>query len=176
MRATAFILFAAFALTIASTSALSFNNVVITEATKSVDLNTQLVYEDSFITFKNTGSSAINELYFAIETSYLPRVALITVEDPKNGSLYTHQKVNDAETEKKHNATLFKINLKWGLAPGKELKIKISVTYYQRMEPLPKKITTTEDQYVVYEDSAYIFSPYKINTQSSEYKLAGNVK
>lgn len=176
MKFTAFLALALLAVAIMRVEALSYGNVVITQATKSVDLNTQLVYEDSFITFKNSGGSSLSELYFALEDKYLARVALITVEDPEDGSLYKHEEIPDPEAAAKHNATIFKIHLKNSLAPSKDIRIKVSVTYYQRMEALPKEITVLEEQLMVFEDSSILFSPYKILLQNSEYKLAGPVK
>ena len=61
------------------------------------------------------------------------------------------------------------------LAPGKSLTVEVQTQYSYALEPYPAEIRQSEKQLVLFRGTTHLYSPYKVETQTTNVKLASSV-
>jgi len=156
-----------------SQTAESFKNLVIQDVNREVDAQTQLLRVETTIEVKNEGDIAVKDFYLAIPSENAETLRLLIVRDNfENSEEYKYKITENLKIKNEYNATLYKIELDPPIKAGGVKKIRISETHWGRMQPLPKKIDTKEDQKMILEDNLYFFTPYTVLSQTITYRLS----
>jgi oligosaccharyltransferase complex subunit alpha (ribophorin I) len=150
----------------------SFKNVVLQDVNREVDAQTQLLRIETTIDLKNEGETPLRDFYFAVSAEQVETLRLFIVRDNyDNSEAYSYKITENLKIKSEYNATLYKIELDPPVKAGATKKLRISETHWGRMQPLPKHISTQEDQKMILEDNLYFFTPYTVVSQSTTYKL-----
>eukprot|EP01098_Paradermamoeba_levis_P004905 TRINITY_DN208_c0_g1_i1.p1 TRINITY_DN208_c0_g1~~TRINITY_DN208_c0_g1_i1.p1 ORF type:complete len:559 (-),score=210.35 TRINITY_DN208_c0_g1_i1:279-1955(-) len=146
-----------------------YGEFVITSATRGVDLDSQFARHSLNITLKNTGEVPAESFYFAIPEERVSNLAFFAVVfDFEKGQ---PKKIHSGPTEVSDKRALFKIDFPDALGAGKSTELGFFFIYTHTMKALPAAIKQGERQLVKYEDHAYIFSPYQVKSQTTQFKL-----
>jgi len=76
--------------------------------------------------------------------------------------------------ESKQNDATYEIRLLTALQAKSTTEIIVRLSFTHTLSPLPKSISQNENQFVVYEDNHFFYSPYKTETQTTTVKLASS--
>lgn len=143
-------------------------DIVNTNVDRAIDITSQLVKITYKIAMENTGKSVAKSFLFAMEKNLKPRISFIschTIEGKKNLKIsYT--------TVQSHETKLFwRVDLKENLQPGKSIGVEVEAILTHFLKPYPAAITQKEKQLLLYDGSAYFFSPYKTLKQVTTVML-----
>jgi len=145
-------------------SAVSLDSVnpdlILTNIDRKIDLSTQLVKVSHAITVNNGGSGATKNIHFTVEKEFADKVVFI---EATTGS--TSDK----------DAPAWKVELKSALSPGAETKINVEVMLGKAVEMFPREITQREKQLVLFKGNHYVYSPYKIKSQTTKVLLPSSI-
>jgi len=61
----------------------------------------------------------------------------------------------------------WRVALPSALDSGKTITVTVDIAYTHALSPYPREITQSEKQYVVFSGNLYVFSPYKVKTQTT---------
>jgi len=98
-------------------------------------------------------------------------VICLTISD-ESGETYHYGLIQHPTVQTQHDAVLLEVDLGSGIGAGKKLSLTVEMVYYNRMNPLPKKIRIKDNQLMFFTDNSAIFSPYDILHQKSSYYLS----
>lgn len=74
----------------------------------------------------------------------------------------------------RQDITAFKVALSSQLAPRETVTVVASLVLTHAVEAYPKEITQAEQQLVQFSSNAYFFTPYRCQTQNSNFKLSSS--
>jgi Ribophorin I len=92
----------------------------------------------------------------------------VTLED--GSDVLSAKRVNDLEALSRYNVTVFEFTLKRLVSEKSKRTFTLVEHYYNRFQMLPKKITLTEDQLVVFDDDVFFYSPYHVDNQQTHFE------
>jgi hypothetical protein len=84
------------------------------------------------------------------------------------------ERVSVSDSSAPAGTVFISIHLKDALQSGKSTKLSGSLTFTRTLRPVPAEISQAEAQLVLYEDSLYVYSPYKSAEQSTQVRLASS--
>ena len=68
----------------------------------------------------------------------------------------------------------YRIDFSSGIEPGKTAALDVDTTFTHSLKPYPAMITQAEKQYVVLNANLYLYSPYKVASQSTTVTCASS--
>ena len=138
------------------------------EATREVDVRSQVVRDNTVYVLKNTGSSAVKYFVVGFRES-AERVAHVSASAKKGGALKPGRRTEVAGASE---GVFFRIDLAGsGLAAGSEMTVTVDTAITQALSPHPAEIGQAEQQFVVLETSSRVVSPYAVASQKSTIRL-----
>lgn len=144
----------------------SAHAVVVNKSVKRViDLTKHIVRVQSDIQFIDA-ESAVGEYLVAFHPSQHAHLSHMTAKCGKNTC-----EIVRSNAPAQDNAVLYAIVLKNKVAKGETGHVKLTTHFTRLLKPFPEEITQREDQFVIYEDSHVLLSPYVSETQSTKVKL-----
>lgn len=155
-------------LAFAAVIALASANVKISNFDAAIDISSQILKGSSVITFINEGE-AVSAVTFALSEE--ESEGLSYIQATENKMLDVKLKITKDSATKAGFAS-YKITLAKPLAKGESIVLKVEYRVTQILTPLPAKITQLENQFVVYEGSAYVAAAYPVITQKTTIKLS----
>nr|CAG4643152.1 EOG090X04O4 [Ilyocryptus agilis] len=154
-------------LIIAVVTFASGQDLVIKSADRTVDLTSQLVKITHRLTVSNTGQSAVTGFDFSIEGQENLSYFKAQLSDNKESQLKTTQ-------ETKNGILTYRVYLEKPLEAGQSVKVIIGTVFTHQLKPHPAEITQKEKQLVQYTGNAYIYSPYKVTSQTTKVLLSSS--
>jgi len=144
---------------------ITFKNV-----NRNIDLNSQFAKHTVSITVENTGSKSASSFVFGVEQNLADHASFVSAQDSTGSQLkVTPGKAIDG---KKTSYIPYTIELKNPLEKGATSDITVKAVFTHVMTPYPTSIAQNEKQFVRYADNVYLFSPYKVSSQTTTVKLA----
>jgi len=126
----------------------------------------------------NNGKKATDFYLVVIPSHLLEQHAFISSETESSSRLeVTEVQVTSDDTtwqEQAKGHRFYKIAFEKPLKPEQTTKVKITVGYINVLQPLPKEIKQTDDQFSNYVGSKYFFSPYLTAKESTRFSLASS--
>ncbi|KAL4226817.1 proteasome regulatory particle base subunit [Mactra antiquata] len=151
------------------------NDLTITEADRKVDISTHLVKISTALTFENNGKSSTGFFLVPVDAAlqdYLSFFgATIKNDDEEKGTPLT---VTQTTVSGQSNNQFWRVNFPSALETGKSITVTVDTTFAHALSPFPRQITQAEKQYVVFIGNLYVYSPYKVTTQSTTVNTASN--
>lgn len=146
-------------------------SVVISKVERKIDISSHLVKSASSLTVENTGKSGIKSFLYAIEPSLQKYLSFIgaSIKDDDN-KLTVSKTAVDGHGDKE----FWRINLPSSLAAGKSVQVDVDSVYAHALAPFPTKIKQSEKQLVVFTGNVFLYSPYKITSQTTTVNLASS--
>ncbi|EFX75282.1 hypothetical protein DAPPUDRAFT_226428 [Daphnia pulex] len=158
-------------LTLTSFCNATSEDVLIKSAERTIDVTSQLVKITHRLTLSNTGKSSVNSFNFHIESRAQQKLSYFKAQlaDGKDSS-----GVLKAVSSTVKGVLTYKVTLSSSLEPGQTVKVLVGTVFTHNLVPHPAEITQKEKQLVQYRGSAYIFSPYKIASQTTKVLLSSS--
>ncbi|CAC5410160.1 OST1 [Mytilus coruscus] len=146
-------------------------SIVIIKAERKVDISSHLVKSASSLTVENTGKVAVKSFLYSIEPSLQKYLSFIgaSIKDDDN-KLTVSKTAVDGHGDKE----FWRINLPSSLAAGKSVQVDVDSVYAHALAPFPTKIKQSEKQLVVFTGNVFLYSPYKITSQTTTVNLASS--
>ncbi|XP_071784310.1 dolichyl-diphosphooligosaccharide--protein glycosyltransferase subunit 1-like [Asterias amurensis] len=140
---------------------------------RTVDLVSQLVKVNSAITLRNDGSSAVKSFLVAVEPKKAAFLSFIGGVKP-DGDEKKVLKVAKADVAGYSDGTFFRVSLDKSLAAGDSVEVVVDTVFTKALRPYPAQIQQSEKQFMEYTGSAYFYTPYLTESQTTEVKLASS--
>lgn len=145
-------------------------DLVIENASREINLVSQVVVVQTKLTVKNSGNAAVDSVEFCHLDNQMRHAAAIEVFEGKPDEGSRLQPV-ESTVGLGSGAVCLTALLAQPLAPGKTTKLQCTATFTRLQIPLPEAVFQNEPQRMLYLDNAYILSPYKILKQTTKVKL-----
>lgn len=143
------------------------DGVRVMEATRHIDISSQLETVKTTLDISNEGSTAVPYILHGVDVEDAKRMAFIDVL--VDG---TPAKVSTAKiAEQPGEVAFYKIELPSTIAPGGRAKVVITEVVTHKLEPHPSKISQADTQLVLFTGNAYVTSPYPIARCKTTVKL-----
>jgi len=172
----------------ASTPALSSfgagtsGRVIHSAVSRVIDLRTHVEEVSLLISAKNNGDAALKHYLLAVPGDKAPRLAYIEASQGRSKIVAEQlasvsglpSPVAGADSSALSNATLFSLALPTPLAAGGQTDLKVVLVFTRTLRPYPESIEQADQQLVLWDDSAFFFSPYITASQETQIKLASS--
>nr|CAG4638394.1 EOG090X04O4 [Cyclestheria hislopi] len=145
------------------------DELVIKNVDRAIDVSSQLVKISHRLTLQNNGKSTIKQFSFPIQPDARKYLSFLKAKllEGKDSILKTTEKdINQVPT--------WIVDLKEGLEPGKTVKVRVDTVFAHHLKPHPAEISQKEKQLVTFQGSAYLYSPYKVTTQTTKVVLSSS--
>jgi len=135
-------------------------DLVITSADRSLDMSTQLVKQSVKMVVQNGGKQPTKVVHFLVDPAHQSQVIHI---EAKVGKTYLRtMKTSDGG---------YAIELKEALAGGSSVTIEVDSVMDGLLKMFPAQVTQKENQLVMFTGNHYLYSPYKVKTQTTKVAL-----
>ena len=145
------------------------SSIVISKADRKLDISSHLVKLGSALTVENTGKTSIKSFLYAIDPTLQSYLSFIGASLKDDDNKLT---VSKTAVDGHGNIEFWRINLASSLEPGKSVHVDVESVYAHALAPFPTKIKQAEKQLVVFNGNVYLYSPYKITTQTTTVTLS----
>ncbi|XP_045164577.2 dolichyl-diphosphooligosaccharide--protein glycosyltransferase subunit 1-like [Mercenaria mercenaria] len=151
------------------------NDLTITEVDRKIDISTHLVKITSAVTVENGGKSSTGYFLVPIDTSLQNFLSYAGASikgdgDDKASPLTVTQTTVSGHSDKQ----FWRVNFPSALETGKSITVKVDSVYAHALTPFPRQVTQAEKQYVVFSGNLYLFSPYKVKSQTTTVTTASS--
>ncbi|XP_018905586.2 dolichyl-diphosphooligosaccharide--protein glycosyltransferase subunit 1 [Bemisia tabaci] len=138
------------------------SDVVVKNVGRSIDITSQLVKVVYQFTFENKGKNSEKYVLFAVEPQFKDKVAFV-------GSQIKDFKLKAVETkiQNHEDKSFWRIDLKSPLLPDKTVSFDVELIAVKALVPYPAEITQREKQLVKFSGNAFVYSPYKVLSQTT---------
>ena len=173
------------------------SSLVIKSADRTIDVTSQLVKITHRLTLSNTGKSAVSSFDFTICPKSQQHLSYFKAQVRDNYfsfnlafklmiglsfSVPPQPQLADSKESSEGLKTTFSTNkdgmmtckISLHVEAGQTAKVLIGSVFTHSLAPHPAEITQKEKQLVQYRGSAYIYSPYKITTQTTKILLSSS--
>ena len=147
------------------------SSIVISKADRKLDISSHLVKLGSALTVENTGKTSIKSFLYAIDPTLQSYLSFIGASLKDDDNKLT---VSKTAVDGHGNIEFWRINLASSLEPGKSVHVDVESVYAHALAPFPTKIKQAEKQLVVFNGNVYLYSPYKITTQTTTVTLSSS--
>eukprot|EP01088_Endostelium_zonatum_P017156 TRINITY_DN491_c0_g1_i1.p1 TRINITY_DN491_c0_g1~~TRINITY_DN491_c0_g1_i1.p1 ORF type:complete len:452 (+),score=84.22 TRINITY_DN491_c0_g1_i1:93-1448(+) len=144
-------------------------DVQISSVTRNIDLSSQLARHTITINLQNSGSAA-SSFDLSLEASAAQRLSYITAT--LDGTLTNISAGAARNSPRGEGHVVYTINFPRPLQGSAALVANLVFTH--SLEPYPATVSQDENQFLRYTDSVYLYSSYKIPTQTTTIKLASS--
>lgn len=144
------------------------NDLTITQADRKIDISTHLVKISTTVTIENAGKTSAGFFLVPIDSSlqnYLSYFgATLKAEGEEKAS---HLSVTQTTVTGQSDKQFWRVNLPSALETGKSITLNVDTVFAHALTPFPRQVTQAEKQYVVFVGNLFVFSPYKVKTQTT---------
>ena len=147
------------------------SSIVISKADRKLDISSHLVKLGSALTVENTGKTSIKSFLYAIDPTLQSYLSFIGASLKDDDNKLT---VSKTAVDGHGDIEFWRINLASSLEPGKSVHVDVESVYAHALAPFPTKIKQAEKQLVVFNGNVYLYSPYKITTQTTTVTLSSS--
>lgn len=147
------------------------SSIVISKADRKLDISSHLVKLGSALTVENTGKTSIKSFLYAIDPTLQSYLSFIGASLKDDDNKLT---VSKTAVDGHGDIEFWRINLASSLEPGKSVHVDVESVYAHALAPFPTKIKQAEKQLVVFNGNVYVYSPYKITTQTTTVTLSSS--
>ena len=147
------------------------SSIVISKADRKLDISSHLVKLGSALTVENTGKTSIKSFVYAIDPTLQSYLSFIGASLKDDDNKLT---VSKTAVDGHGDIEFWRINLASSLEPGKSVHVDVESVYAHALAPFPTKIKQAEKQLVVFNGNVYLYSPYKITTQTTTVTLSSS--
>ncbi|KAI3892286.1 hypothetical protein MKX03_030688 [Papaver bracteatum] len=168
--------FTVFVLAMSFLSTPVFSDLILSKVERKIDLTSQIVRISSSLKVENEGPNVVSEVLLSFPDFQVKKMAHMVVSliegkgKSKGSSINLPAQVVHPDGMPPA-LTLYSVSLPKGLSKGGSLTLEVFAVYTHSLQPFPEEITQADIQLVVYQDSAYFLSPYKVKFQSLNVKL-----
>ncbi|KAL1124131.1 hypothetical protein AAG570_001901 [Ranatra chinensis] len=144
-------------------------DLIIRNAERSIEISSQLCKVSVKITVENVGKNPVSRYLFTVEPRVVKEVAYISAQasDPARTAL----RLTPVKVQSRPKDSFWALDLKDNLLPGKTVTFEVEYVVTDALTPHPTAITQKEKQLVKYVGNHYIYSPYRINKQTTTVSL-----
>ncbi|XP_014781334.1 dolichyl-diphosphooligosaccharide--protein glycosyltransferase subunit 1 [Octopus bimaculoides] len=148
------------------------SDLVLNKVERGIDVSSHLIKISTSMTIENTGKTTANHFVYVLDP-YLQNHeayvgATLKSEDDK-------LKVKKKQTTIKGQKNIYyQIDLSSGIEPGKTAVVELEEIYTHALQAYPSQIAQSEKQYVVFSTNLYLFSPYRVISQSAVVTCASS--
>jgi len=143
-------------------------------ATRTVDIQSQIVKTTIEYEIKNNGKSSVNSFLHGFSADDNANLALILANaEKRDGKKLKTTKVDVQSAPK--TQVFYKVELETPVEAGGTAKVFVRSEVTQVLKPHPSTITQAENQFMLYNGNVYLESPYVLERQSTTVKV-GSVK
>jgi oligosaccharyltransferase complex subunit alpha (ribophorin I) len=143
--------------------------LVVERAVRKIRLTTHHSRTHTTLTLRNDGKAPVSHFSYAVHASQAPHIALVTALGAGKKTLAV---AREGDAVDRKTGQLYRVTLETPLAPGAKAAVKVSTVATGLQEPHPVEIAQTARQYVRYYDNHYVWTPYRVEHQQTEVKLA----
>ncbi|KAL8135825.1 hypothetical protein AgCh_010438 [Apium graveolens] len=150
------------------------SDLVISKLDRRVDLTSQIVRITSTLKVKCTGPEPVSDVLVAFpeHQAKFMNLLLATASEGKGKPSVGSVSIRPVQPDGVPTSySWFLFTLPKQLGKGESLTLNVFAAFTRVLQPFPEKITQGEDQMVVFQDSAYFFSPYLVKAQSLSFRL-----
>nr|CAG4643894.1 EOG090X04O4 [Lepidurus arcticus] len=140
-------------------------DILIKNADRAIDLSSQLVKINSRLTVQNNGKNSVNYFLYGLEPQSKNNLAFIGAQEGKEKPLTITETTVDGKA-------FWKIEFREPLSAGQSIKVKVETVFTHQLKPHPAEITQREKQLVRYYGNHYLYSPYKVASQTTKVVLS----
>ncbi|GAB1598881.1 dolichyl-diphosphooligosaccharide--protein glycosyltransferase subunit 1-like [Argonauta hians] len=148
------------------------SDLVLNKVERGMDVSSHLIKISNSLVIENTGKTTANHFVYLLDPFLQNHEAYIGAtlkgEDDKLKMKKKQTTINGQKNVYYH------IDLTSGIEPGKTAVIELEVIYTHALEAYPSQIAQSEKQYVVFSANLYLFSPYRVISQSSAITCASS--
>jgi len=145
-------------------------DIQISSVTRNIDLSSQLARHTVTINLQNSGP-AVSSFDFSLDATAARRLSYITATI--DGSLANISAAADKNSTRGEGYVVYRINFPRSLGSASAALVA-NLVFTHSLEPFPTSVSQDENQFLRYTDSVYVFSAYKIPTQTTTIKLASS--
>ncbi|XP_054818735.1 dolichyl-diphosphooligosaccharide--protein glycosyltransferase subunit 1A isoform X2 [Prosopis cineraria] len=175
-RYTRFVLFL---LAVAALSVPVLSELILSKVERRIDLTSQIVRITTTLKAENTGSDPVSEVLLTFPDSQANHLAYLTVtiNGGKGKGKGKASSGANLPVEVVHpegippSLTVYSVSLPKGLGKGDSLLLEVLAVFTHSLLPVPEKITQSDIQLVLFQESAHYLSPYDVKVQSLSVKL-----
>ncbi|XP_028784711.1 dolichyl-diphosphooligosaccharide--protein glycosyltransferase subunit 1A [Neltuma alba] len=173
-RGTRFVLFL---LAVATFSAPVLSDLILAKVERRIDLTSQIVRITTTLKVENTGSDPVSEVLLTFPDNQANHLAYLTVtvnggKGKGKASSGGNLPVGVVHPEgMPPSLTTYSVSLPKGLGKGDSLLLDVLAVFTHSLRPIPEKITQSDIQLVLFQESAHYLSPYDVKVQSLSVKL-----
>ncbi|EFO85295.1 hypothetical protein CRE_24693 [Caenorhabditis remanei] len=129
---------------------------------RTIDATSQIVKISTLYSFENIGAGPQSKVSIALTKEEVAGLSHITAAiDGTKGKLKVAEKPVD------RGLGIYDVDLRTPIAKGAKVTLRVNLRLTQVLEPLPAKISQSENQFVVLHTSAYVPSRYETVTQKT---------
>uniref|UniRef100_A0A2P2J9L9 Dolichyl-diphosphooligosaccharide--protein glycosyltransferase subunit 1 n=1 Tax=Rhizophora mucronata TaxID=61149 RepID=A0A2P2J9L9_RHIMU len=164
----------ALTITLLSTSVLS--DLLLSKVDRRVDLTSQIVRITSTLKVENAGFDLVSDVLLAFPELQARKLAYLTATliegkgKVKNAGVSLPIEVANPKGMPPA-LKIYSVSLPMALGQGNSLTLDVLAVYTHTLQPFPEKITQSDIQLVLFQDSAHYLSPYPAKVQSLSIKL-----
>ncbi|KAI9073695.1 hypothetical protein K1719_044359 [Acacia pycnantha] len=173
-RSTRFVLFL---LAVATLSVPVLSDLILAKVERRIDLTSQIVRITTTLKAENTGSDPVSEVLLTFPDIQANHLAYLTVTvnggkgkaKSSSGGNLPFEVVRPEGMPP--SLTVYSVSLPKGLGKGDSLLLDVLAVFTHSLQPVPEKITQSDIQLVLFQESAHYLSPYDVKVQSLSVKL-----
>lgn len=152
-----------------SNSQVVDSNLVIKNAERSIDLQSQVTKITAKIIVENNGKNPVKNFLYAFEPKQKKHVSSVLAH--LRESIRAELKVTQVKVKEYPEEIFFSVELKDPLQPGRSVNVDVESVLSHELIPHPKEIKQKEKQLVKYTGNVYLYSPYVVTKQSTTIVL-----
>jgi len=141
----------------------------IKTAERTIDVSSQLVKITHRLTLVNNGKTPVKSVVFPVETKAKKNLSFFKAQLVEGGKQLVAK-----ENPSKALPHSYTIELKDTLEAGKTIKLQVEAVFSNHLSPHPAEITQKEKQLVQYRGNAYLYSQYKVGSQTTKISLSSS--
>ncbi|KAI9730641.1 MAG: dolichyl-diphosphooligosaccharide--protein glycosyltransferase subunit 1 [Claussenomyces sp. TS43310] len=140
---------------------------------RAIHLEKSYAKESINVVIENIDSKPQDEYYIPFTPIQMEKIGGLEVRDRKDAELGLF-KAQPVEFDAASETQLYKVTLPRPLQPKSQQTLSISYSYLSSLSPLPANIAQNDQQFLVYDFSAYWPSAYLTVKQKTDVKFPGN--
>ncbi|CAN6479380.1 unnamed protein product [Victoria cruziana] len=159
-------------------AASSSAELVILKAERRIDLTSPIVRASLSLKVQNSGALPSSGVLIAFPSAQIKRLSMLNVaavEGKRKKKSFKPLTVNPTKLpDIPEDVHLFSVSLPNSLNSGETISLEVLYILVHSLEPFPEEITQSESQFVYYDDSAVLLSPYLVKEQITHIKTPNN--
>ncbi|XP_057518097.1 dolichyl-diphosphooligosaccharide--protein glycosyltransferase subunit 1A isoform X2 [Amaranthus tricolor] len=157
-------------------SSLVSSDLILSKVDRRIDLTSHIVRITSTLKVENDGNDEVSELVITFPDQQAKHLALVSAYHNegrgKTKSRGASLPVKPFQSvEMPQSLTSYSVSLPKKLSKGEGLNLEVLAVFAQILKPFPEQVSQGDFQLVVFQDSAYILSPYAVKVQTLSVKL-----